>query len=129
MPSTVTAAAAPRDSFVFLIKNRTGYSNTSARKIPTNTIRKVSPIAANAASTPSVAATNSTVRIGRINSTRRVSSAFIASGTIAVAPDVLGVAVGAFTDPTFPPPGRRRTIWDSGETGLYSKLAFQAVPT
>ena len=70
VPSTVTAAATPRDSFVFLIRNRTGYSNTSARKIPTNTIRKVSPIAANAASTPSVAATSSTVRIGRINSTR-----------------------------------------------------------
>ena len=47
-----------------------------------NTIRKVSPIAENAASTPSVAATNSTVRIGRINSTRRVSPVFIASGTL-----------------------------------------------
>ena len=70
MPSTVTAAATPRDIFVFDIRYRTGYSNTSARKIPMNTIRKVSPIAANAASTPSAAATSSTVRIGRISSTR-----------------------------------------------------------
>ena len=46
---------------------RTGYSNTSARKIPMKTIRNVSPIAQNAASTPSVAATSSTVRIGRSN--------------------------------------------------------------
>ena len=37
---------------VFAITKRTGYSNTSARKIPTNTIRNVSPIAQNAASTP-----------------------------------------------------------------------------
>jgi hypothetical protein len=83
VPSTVTAAATPRDIFVFLIRNRTGYSNTSARKIPMNTIRKVSPIATNAASTPSVPATSSTVRIGRISSTRRVSSAFIVSRTVA----------------------------------------------
>ena len=76
VPSTVTAAATPRDIPVLAIRYRTGYSNTSARKIPTKTIRKVSPIAANAASTPSVAATNSTVRIGRNSSTRRDSPGF-----------------------------------------------------
>ena len=56
---------------VFAITKRTGYSNTSARKIPTNTNRNVSPIAQNAASTPAVAATSNTVRIGRTSSTRR----------------------------------------------------------
>ena len=49
VPSTVTVAARPRDMPVFAITNRTGYSKTSARKIPTKTIRNVSPIAANAA--------------------------------------------------------------------------------
>ena len=39
-----------RGHAVFLITNRTGYSNTSARKIPMKTIRNVSPIAQNAAS-------------------------------------------------------------------------------
>ena len=77
MPSTVTVAARPRDIRVFAITNRTGYSNTSARKMPTKTIRNVSPIATNAASTPSVAATSSTVRIGRTSSTRRDSPEFI----------------------------------------------------
>ena len=52
VPSTVTVAASPRDMRVFAITKRTGYSNTSPRKMPTNTIRNVSPIAQNAASTP-----------------------------------------------------------------------------
>ena len=64
-------AASPRDQPVLTITKRTGYSNTSARKIPTNTKRNVSPIAQNAASTPAVAATSNTVRIGRTSSTRR----------------------------------------------------------
>jgi hypothetical protein len=71
VPSTVTVDASPRDIPVFAITYRTGYSNTSARKIPTKMIKKVSPIAQNAASTPAAAATRSTVRIGRSTSTRR----------------------------------------------------------
>ena len=71
VPSTVMVAASPRDQPVLAITKRTGYSNTSARKIPTNTNRNVSPIAQNAASTPAVAATSKTVRIGRTSSTRR----------------------------------------------------------
>ena len=71
VPSTVSVAANPRDIPVFAITHRTGYSNTSARKIPMKTIRKVSPIAHNAASTPAAPATSSTVRIGRTSSTRR----------------------------------------------------------
>ncbi len=70
-PSTVTVAARPRDSGVLSITERTGYSKTNARKIPTNTMRNVSPIAANAAMSPIAAATTRTVRIGRTSSTRR----------------------------------------------------------
>ncbi len=73
VPSTVTVAASPRDMFVFAITNRTGYSKTSARKMPTKTIRNVSPIAQKAARTAIAAATRRIVRTGRINSTRRLS--------------------------------------------------------
>ena len=52
VPSTVTVAARPRDMCVFACTKRTGYSNTSPRKIPTNTIRNVSPISLKAARTP-----------------------------------------------------------------------------
>ena len=44
----MTVAASPRDIRVFDITKRTGYSKTSARKIPMNTMRNVSPIARNA---------------------------------------------------------------------------------
>ena len=70
VPRTVTVAASPRDMCVFAITNRTGNSNTRARKIPTKTIRNVSPIAANAAPMPMAAATTRIVRIGRTSSTR-----------------------------------------------------------
>ena len=80
VPSTVTVAARPRDIRVFAITKRTGYSNTNARKMPTKTIRNVSPIAANAAS-PIAAATRKTVRIGRRSSTRRDSAGSIARPT------------------------------------------------
>jgi hypothetical protein len=70
LPMTVTVAARPRDRFVFAITKRTGYSNTSARKIPTNTTRKVLPIATNAATTANAATTSRIVRIGRKSSTR-----------------------------------------------------------
>ena len=65
VPSTVTVAARPRDIRVFAITKRTGYSKTNARKMPTKTIRNVSPMAANAAMSPIAAATTMTVRIGR----------------------------------------------------------------
>ena len=64
-PSTVTVAASPRDILVFAITSRTGYSNTSARKMPMKTIRNVSPIARNAAINATAAATTNTVRIGK----------------------------------------------------------------
>ena len=73
MPSTVSVAASPRDSPVFAITNRTGYSNTSPRKMPMKTIRNVSPIARNAATTPTAATTSSTVRIGRSSSPPRLA--------------------------------------------------------
>ena len=73
LPITVTVAASPRDIPVFAITTRTGYSNTSARKIPTNTIKNVSPISQKAATTPTEATTSKTVRIGRSNSTRDAS--------------------------------------------------------
>ena len=69
VPSTVTVAARPRDIRVFAITKRTGYSKTNARKMPTKTIRNVSPMAANAAMSPIAAATTMTVRIGRMSST------------------------------------------------------------
>ena len=72
-PSTVMVAARPRDSPVLGITNRTGNSNTSARKMPTKTTRKVSPMATNAAITASVATTSTTVRSGSTSSTRRLS--------------------------------------------------------
>ena len=72
-PSTVTVAASPRDIPVFAITSRTGYSNTSARKMPTKMIRNVSPIATNAAISPRAAATIRTVRIGSSSSMRRGS--------------------------------------------------------
>src|SRR5262245_36225265 len=71
VPMTVTVAARPRDQCVFRITKRTGYSKTSARKMPTKTTRKVSPIAWNAASRRIVAVTISTVRIGSRSSMRR----------------------------------------------------------
>ncbi len=49
VPSTVTVAASPRDMWVFAITKRTGYSNTSARKMPMKTIRNMSPIERKAA--------------------------------------------------------------------------------
>ena len=63
-PSTVTVAARPRDNPVLPITSRTGNSNTSARKMPTKTTRKVSPMATNAAITASVANMSTTVRSG-----------------------------------------------------------------
>ena len=69
VPSTVTVAARPRDQPVFLITKRTGNSKTSPRKIPTKTIRNVSPIATNAPRTPIAAETIRIVRIG-ISSSR-----------------------------------------------------------
>ncbi len=77
VPSTVTVAARPRDMRVRRITNRTGYSNTSARKMPMKTMRNVSPIARNAAMTPIVAASRMIVRIGSRSSTRRVPSPFM----------------------------------------------------
>ena len=74
VPSTVTVAARPRDQPVFAITNRTGYSNTSARKIPMKTTRNVSPIARNAATSPTAATTSRIVLIGKTTSTRRRSS-------------------------------------------------------
>ena len=71
VPRTVIVAASPRDMFVFVITKRTGYSKTRARKMPTKTIRNVSPIAQNAARTPIAAATSRIVRMGSTNSTRR----------------------------------------------------------
>ncbi len=71
IPRTVTVAASPRDMPVFAITKRTGYSNTSPRKMPTKTIRNVSPIAQKAASTPIAAATSRIVRMGSVNATRR----------------------------------------------------------
>ena len=56
-PSTVIVAARPRDIPVFAITSRTGYSKTSARKMPTKMIRNVEPIAMNAAIRPMAAAT------------------------------------------------------------------------
>ena len=73
VPRTVTVAASPRDILVFAITKRTGYSKTSARKMPTNTMRKVSPIARNATASPATARTASNVRAGRRSSTRRAS--------------------------------------------------------
>ena len=64
--SSVTASAdldhgdrrrEPRDIRVFAITKRTGYSKTSARKMPTKTIKNVSPIAAKATARPSEART------------------------------------------------------------------------
>ena len=72
VPSTVTVAASPRDRRVFAITKRTGYSKTSARKMPTKTIRNVLPIAMKAAKTATVAPMSNTVRIGRRSSIRRV---------------------------------------------------------
>jgi hypothetical protein len=72
-PSTVIVAARPRDNPVLAITNRTGNSNTSARKMPTKMTRKVSPMAANAAMTAIVATTSTTVRSGSTSSTRRLS--------------------------------------------------------
>ena len=72
-PSTVAVAARPRDHPVFAITHRTGYSNTSAPKMPTKTTRKVSPIETNAAITPIAAATTRIVRMGISSCTRRVS--------------------------------------------------------
>ena len=72
-PSTVAVAARPRDHPVFAITHRTGYSNTSAPKMPTKTTRKVSPIETNAAITPIAAATTRIVRMGTSSCTRRVS--------------------------------------------------------
>ena len=68
VPSTVTVAARPRDQPVFSITKRTGNSKTSPRKIPTKTIRNVSPIATNAPRTPIAAETTRIVRIGIISS-------------------------------------------------------------
>ena len=78
VPSTVMVAARPRDMFVFLMTKRTGYSKTSARKMPTKTIRKVSPIALKASATPAAAPTMSSVRTGTRSSTRRVPAEAIA---------------------------------------------------
>ena len=78
VPRTVTVAARPRDIRVLSITKRTGYSKTKARKIPTKTIRNVSPMAANATMTPIAAATSRTVRMGRISSIRRDSRDSIA---------------------------------------------------
>src|SRR5262245_30411802 len=71
VPRTVIVAASPRDRCVLLITNLSGYSNTSPRKMPTKTIRNVSPIARNAATSATVATMRITVRIGMNRSTRR----------------------------------------------------------
>jgi hypothetical protein len=59
------------------ITNRTGYSNTSPRKMPTNTTRNVSPIARNAATIATAATTRSNVLIGMRISIRRFRSSSI----------------------------------------------------
>ncbi len=71
VPRTVTVAASPRDIRVFAITKRTGYSKTSARKIPMKTMRKVSPIARNATAIPMTARMASSVRAGSKSSMRR----------------------------------------------------------
>ena len=66
-------AARPRDSPVLAITNRTGNSNTSARKMPTKMIIKASPTATTAATTATAATTSRIVRTGSARSTRRLS--------------------------------------------------------
>ena len=73
VPSTVTVAANPRESGVWAVTKRTGYSKTSPRKMPTKTMRKVSPMARNAIPTPTAAATSSTTRMGMRISVRSFS--------------------------------------------------------
>ena len=70
-PSTVIVAASPRESPVFAITNRSGYSKTSARKMPTKTMRNASAIVANAHMTAIAAATRRIVRNGRTSAMRR----------------------------------------------------------
>ena len=73
VPSTVTVAASPRERPVFAMTKRTGYSKTSPRKMPMKTMRKVSPMARNAITTPTAAATISTMRMGMRISVRSFS--------------------------------------------------------
>ena len=56
--------------FVFAITKRTGYSKTSARKMPTKTMRNVLPMLANAAMRPIAATMMRTVRTGSRSATR-----------------------------------------------------------
>ena len=108
VPSTATAAATPRDIPVFAIRYRTGASNTSARKIPTNTIRNVSPIAQNAPNTASVAATRSTVRIGISSATWRGSRVSPESVETGGATSAVAIAFPSLAEIRFRTCGARR---------------------
>ena len=70
VPSTVIVAASPRDSPVLAITKRRGYSKTSARKIPTKTIRNASAIVAKAHMSAIAPATSRIVRSGTTTATR-----------------------------------------------------------
>ena len=69
-PSTVTVAASPRDRPVLAMTKRRGYSKTSARKIPTKTMRNASAIVAKAHMTAMAAAMSRIVRSGSTTATR-----------------------------------------------------------